>query len=153
MCHRARMTSRPTAEPSLANRLRMRIGDPVVKLLAPLRKSSSTGVLHTIRKDGSPRTTALIVWDRDGEQLVIALYGVSYWALDLRSGRPAELDLGGRRRGVTATEIVGSDAVELWRWFAATHTSYAVRYAKASAQPDDTELARLAEGYPAFRLN
>jgi hypothetical protein len=146
------MTTRTTARPSFANRLRMRIGDPVVKRLAPLRRSTSTGVLHTARKDGSPRTTALVVWRRDGEELVIALYGLSYWALDLRAGRPAELELGGARRAVTATEISGPDAVELWRWFAATHPSYAGKYAKASATPDEAELARLAEGYPAFRL-
>lgn len=146
------MTTRRTAQPSFANRLRMRIGDPVVKLLAPLRRSTSTGVLHSVRKDGSPRTTALVIWDWHGEQVVIALYGVSYWALDLRSGRPVELDLGGRRRPVTATEITGAEAVELWRWFAATHASYAERYAKASAHPDEAELTRLAEGYPAFRL-
>jgi len=147
------MTTHRTAQPSIANRLRMRIGDPVVKLLAPLRRSNSTGVLHSERKDGSSRTTALVVWDWNGERVVIALYGVSYWALDLRSGRPAELDLGGRRQRVTATEITGAEAVELWRWFTATHADFALRYAKASKHPDAGELTRLAEGYPSFRLS
>ena len=147
------MTTATPARPSFVNRLRMRLGDPVMKRLAPLRRSRSTGVLHTVRRDGSPRSTALVVWQRSEERFVVALYGLSYWALDLRAGRPAELDLGGTRRPVAVTELVGEEAVAFWRWFAATHQAYATRYAKASPSPDEAELRRLAEGYPAFRID
>jgi len=147
------MSTPAAPRPSLVNRLRMRIGDPVVKWLVHRRPSSSTAILHTTRKDGSPRTTAVIGFARGEERFVVALYGLSWWARDLRSGRPAELELGGARRPVTATELTGDEGVAFWRWFAAEHASYAQRYAKASPVPDEAELRNLADTFPAFRLD
>ncbi|HYO42982.1 MAG TPA: nitroreductase/quinone reductase family protein [Candidatus Limnocylindrales bacterium] len=147
------MSTPAAPRPSLPNRLRMRIGDPIVKWLVHRRPSESTAILHTARKDGSPRTTAVIAFRRDGARFVVALYGLSWWARDLRSGRPAELELGGSRRAVVATELTGDDGVAFWRWFAAEQARYAQRYAKASAVPDEAELRNLAATFPAFRFD
>jgi hypothetical protein len=136
--------------PSLANRLRMRIGDPVVKRMARLRRSATTGVLTTTRKDGSPRTTALRVWQRDGEPAIVALYGTSWWVRDARAGRPAELELAGKRTPVTLEELTGDAGAAFWQWFAAAQPRHAKRYAAVGAPLSDEDARRLAEERPAF---
>lgn len=143
----------PRPNGTLANRLRMRIGDPVVRFMARRRRSESTGILITTRKGGSRRETPVKVWERDGQRYVIALYGLSWWARDVRAGRPVELDLAGRRTAVTVAELHAEDAVELWRWFAAAVPHHAQRYAGISATPTDAEIARVAADYPSFRID
>lgn len=143
----------PRPNRTLANRLRMRIGDPVVRFMARRRRSDTTGILVTTRKDGSRRETPVKIWTRDGSLYVIALYGLSWWARDVRAGRPVELDLAGTRRAVAVTELQGADAEDLWRWFASAVPHHAKRYANASPSPSGAELARLAADYPSFRLD
>jgi hypothetical protein len=130
----------------------MRIGDPVVRWMARRRRSTTTGVFVTTRKDGGRRETPVRVWSRDGVRFVVALYGLSWWARDLRAGRPAWLDLKGSRGPVVAAELGPDEAAEFWRWFTASEPRHAQRYAQASADPSPDDLRRLLADYPAFRL-
>jgi len=138
--------------PTLANRLRMRIGDPVVKRMARLRRSATTGVLTTTRRDGSPRTTALRVWNRDGELAIVGLYGTSWWVRDARAGRPAELELGRERTRVALDELTGDAGAAFWQWFATAEPHHAKRYADVTAPLSGEDARRLAVERPAFRV-
>lgn len=132
--------------------LRRKIGDPLAKRLMRLVPTSKMGVLWTTRRDGGWRTTALALWPRNGERYLVALFGETYWVRDLRSGRPARLEVRGKVEDVVLEELTGEGAVDFWHEYANRFNGPARRYANATRRPDRAEAARLAASHAVFRI-
>jgi deazaflavin-dependent oxidoreductase (nitroreductase family) len=57
------------------------------------------------RKSGQPRTTPIVVVERDGKRYLVAPYGVVDWVRNLRTAKEAILTRGRRSEAVKAIEL------------------------------------------------
>jgi deazaflavin-dependent oxidoreductase (nitroreductase family) len=102
----------------------------------------------TGRKSGKPRTTPLLYLAENGRWIVVASNGGADWEpgwwLNLRSGSPATLEVGGNRMAVTGTEITGTERDRLWRVLNDDVFNYNSYQAKVKRQIAVVELTPVA---------
>jgi deazaflavin-dependent oxidoreductase (nitroreductase family) len=106
------------------------------------------------RKSGEWRTTPVNLLTHDGERYLVAPRGHTQWVRNLRAtGHTGELRVGRRTEVFTADEIA-DDAkpavlrAYLKRW----KFEVGVFFDGVDASASDATLARIAPGYPVFRL-
>lgn len=97
-------------------------------------------VLETVgRKTGKARRTPLLYMEHHGRYIVVASNGGADWEpgwwLNLRSGQPATVRVGGPQRiPVAASEVVGPEREALWRLLNEQTFSYEKYQAKVHRQ-------------------
>jgi F420H(2)-dependent quinone reductase len=97
-----------------------RITNAVIRRLK-LRRFRGSDLLFlttTGRKSGKSRTTPLLYLQDKDRWVVVASNGGADWQpgwwLNLRSGSPGVVELGGVRTPVTGTEVTGEEREALW---------------------------------------
>lgn len=112
-------------------------------------------VLHVQgRKSGEWHTTAVNPLTVDGQTYLVAPRGTTQWVRNLRASGECRLQLGRHVDTFAATELADADKPELLRAYLANWKSE-VKVFFDGVTPDAPreELARIAPGYPVFRID
>jgi deazaflavin-dependent oxidoreductase (nitroreductase family) len=106
------------------------------------------------RTSGQWRTTPVNPLIHEGERYLVAPRGEAQWVRNLRAAGAGELRLGRRAEEFTATELPDADKPALLRAYL-EHWKFEVGVFFDGVGPDapDSELRRIAPGYPVFRIS
>ncbi len=107
------------------------------------------------RKSGEWRTTAVNLLTIDGVEYLVAPRGQAQWVRNLRAAQgQGELRLGRRIEAFAAVEVADGDKVEILRaYLRRWKFEVGVFFDGVDADAPDEDLARIAPGYPVFRIN
>lgn len=105
------------------------------------------------RKSGEWRTTPVNPLTHEGERYLVAPRGQAQWVRNLRAAGGGELRLGRSAEPFSAVEVPDEEKVPVlraylkkWGW------EVGAFFEGVSAGSTDEELARIAPGFPVFRL-
>jgi deazaflavin-dependent oxidoreductase (nitroreductase family) len=106
------------------------------------------------RKTGAWRTTPVDLLTHEGARYLVAPSGVTQWVRNVRAGGDVELRRGGRREPVALVELTDDEKLPVLRAYL-RRWKVLVRAFFQGVGPDapDADLARIAPGYPAFRVS
>lgn len=106
------------------------------------------------RTSGEIRTNVVNVLTHDDERYLVAPRGTTQWVRNLRVAGKAELKLGRRAEAVVAEELADAAKPAVLRAYL-RHWKWEVGHFFDGVGPDasDADLARIASGYPVFRLH
>ncbi len=106
------------------------------------------------RKSGEWRTTAVNLLTIDGVDYLVAPRGQAQWVRNLRAaGGQGELRLGRRTEAFQAIEIADADKVDILRaYLKRWKFEVGVFFDGVDADAAAEDLARIAPGYPVFRI-
>lgn len=107
------------------------------------------------RVSGEPRRVPVNLLHHDGAQYLVAPRGHAQWVRNVRAdGGRLVLLLGRRRDGYVATEIDGAEKLAVLRaYLRRWKAEVGVFFDGVDADSDETELRRIADRHPAFRLD
>jgi hypothetical protein len=105
------------------------------------------------RTSGEWRTIVLNPMDLDGERYLVSPRGETQWARNLRAAGAGELRLGRQAETIAATEVADVDKgpvlrayLDRWGWEVGRF------FDDVTKDSDDEALARIAPGFPVFRV-
>jgi deazaflavin-dependent oxidoreductase (nitroreductase family) len=106
------------------------------------------------RRTGVPRTTPVVPVKGNGDRVwVVAAYGDTAWARNVRAARRVELHRGEDHRFYDARELDAVDAVPVLRAYLAMRTSVFVRrHFGVTARASDEAIFAEASRHPTFAL-
>lgn len=106
------------------------------------------------RTSGEWRTVPVNPLTLDGVTYLVAPRGVTEWVRNIRVAGGAELRLGRRTETITTTEIVDDDAkvAVLRAYLTAWKMEVGAFFDGVGPDSPDSELRRIAPGYPVFRV-
>jgi deazaflavin-dependent oxidoreductase (nitroreductase family) len=106
------------------------------------------------RTSGEWRTTPVNLLSHEGERYLVAPRGETQWVRNMRVAGTGELRLGRRIEEFTATELTDEEKPALLRAYL-TRWKLEVGVFFDGVGPDspDSELSRIAPGYPVFRIS
>lgn len=106
------------------------------------------------RKSGEWRSTPVNLLTHEGERYLVAPRGVTQWVRNFRAAGDGELRVGRRTEAFTATELADDEKPAVLRaYLKRWKFEVGVFFDGVDATASDTELLRIAAGYPVFRLN
>jgi deazaflavin-dependent oxidoreductase (nitroreductase family) len=106
------------------------------------------------RKSGEWRTTPVNLLSYEGERYLVAPRGEAQWVRNLRVAGTGELRLGRRVEEFTATELADEDKPALLRaYLERWKFESGAFFDGVGADAPDSELSRIAPGYPVFRIS
>jgi deazaflavin-dependent oxidoreductase (nitroreductase family) len=111
-------------------------------------------VLHVRgRRSGNWHTTVVNPMTIDGAQYLVAPRGTTQWVRNLRVAGEGRLQLGRRFEDFHATELADADKPELLRaYLTKWRSEVKVFFDGVTPDAPTEELARIAPGYPVFRI-
>jgi hypothetical protein len=143
--------------------LRRRVYDPLMRTL--IKRFGFDGILDrrgqdTVqvlavrgRRTGNWHQRPVGVCMHDGARHLVGFYGETDWALNLRAGSEATLQLGDRVLPIRAVELEGSDKVDFLRWLVQRYRFFARAWMKVNpARLTEDDLDRLVRRHPVFRV-
>jgi deazaflavin-dependent oxidoreductase (nitroreductase family) len=105
------------------------------------------------RKSGDWRTTPVNLMDYQGERYLVAPRGHTQWVRNLRSAGEGELRGARRTETFRAVELPDAEKPELLREYLRRWKSeVASFFPELTAESPVEDFARVADGYPVFRL-
>jgi deazaflavin-dependent nitroreductase family protein len=105
------------------------------------------------RKSGEWRTTPVNLLDYEGGRYLVAPRGETQWVRNLRVAGTGELRLGWTATEFTATELADEDKPALLRaYLKRWKFEVGVFFDGVGPDASDSELSRIAPGYPVFRI-
>jgi deazaflavin-dependent oxidoreductase (nitroreductase family) len=105
------------------------------------------------RTSGAWRATPVKLLDLDGRRYVVAMYGETQWARNIRAQGGGRLRLGGQVADFRAVELTDEEKIPVLRAYLRHWWSLVARMTTITS-PDapDEEIAREAPMHPVFRL-
>ena len=143
-------TTTPTPEYRKARGwFRRHIGDPLARvLLARLRRP---GAVLEVDGTRETRRIPIMIWDRDGRDYVVGLFGITPWVRDVRAGRSVRIVRSGRARAVQLPELSPEETAEYLRWYVTKYPGQGRRYLGLEEPTGTAEEAQaLAPRHPVF---
>jgi deazaflavin-dependent oxidoreductase (nitroreductase family) len=105
------------------------------------------------RKTGQWRTTPVNLLTHDGARYLVAPRGVTQWVRNVRAGCTVELRIGRRREPVALVELDEEAKVPVLRaYLRRWKVEIGAFFQGVGPDAPDADLARIAPGYPAFRV-
>jgi deazaflavin-dependent oxidoreductase (nitroreductase family) len=106
------------------------------------------------RKSGEWRTTPVNLLTYEGERFLVAPRGQTQWVRNLRVAGGGELRVGRRVEPFTATELADEQKPALLRaYLKRWKFEVGVFFDGVDANAPESELRRIAPGYPVFRIS
>ncbi len=105
------------------------------------------------RKSGAWRTTPVRLLELEGQRYLVAMYGETGWAKNLRSQGGGRLRMGGHLEEFQAVELEGEEKLKVLRVYLKRYWSLVAQMTTVTS-PDvsDEELAKVAARHPVFKL-
>jgi deazaflavin-dependent oxidoreductase (nitroreductase family) len=105
------------------------------------------------RKTGQWRTTPVNLLTHQGSRYLVAPRGVTQWVRNVRAGCDVELRIGRRSQPVTLFELPEDEKLPVLRaYLRRWKMEIGAFFQGAGPDAPDADLARIAPGYPAFRV-
>jgi len=105
------------------------------------------------RKTGQWRTTPVNLLTHDGSRYLVAPRGVTQWVRNVRASSDSELRLGRRREPVAMVELPDGEKVPVLRaYLRRWKVEIGAFFQGVGPDAPDADLARIAPGYPVFRI-
>jgi deazaflavin-dependent oxidoreductase (nitroreductase family) len=105
------------------------------------------------RKTGQWRTTPVNLLTHEGSRYLVAPRGVTQWVRNVRAGCDTELRIGRRRDPVILTELTADAKLPVLRaYLRRWKVEIGAFFQGVGPDAPDADLARIAPGYPAFRV-
>ncbi|MGC0417410.1 nitroreductase/quinone reductase family protein [Embleya sp. AB8] len=105
------------------------------------------------RKSGELRSTPVNPLPLNGERFLVAPRGTTQWVRNMRVAGGGELRIGRRREEFTVVEVPDAEKPEILRaYLAKWKFEVGVFFDGVDHRAPDAELARIAPGYPVFRV-
>jgi deazaflavin-dependent oxidoreductase (nitroreductase family) len=105
------------------------------------------------RKTGQWRTTPVNLLSHEGARYLVAPRGVTQWVRNVRAGSDVELRIGRRREPVALVELEGDEKIPVLRaYLRRWKMEIGAFFQGVGPDAPDADLARIAPGYPAFRV-
>ena len=105
------------------------------------------------RKSGEWRTVPVNLLEHDGVRYLVAPRGETHWVRNLRASGTGELRLGGKREVFTATELADAEKPAILRAYLRKWAFEVNQFFQGvGADAPDADIARIAPGYPVFRI-
>ncbi|WP_406290845.1 nitroreductase family deazaflavin-dependent oxidoreductase [Embleya sp. NBC_00896] len=105
------------------------------------------------RKSGELRSTPVNPLPLNGERFLVAPRGTTQWVRNMRAAGGGELRIGRRRETFTAAEVPDEARPEILRaYLAKWKFEVGMFFEGVDHKASDAELARIAPGYPVFRV-
>jgi deazaflavin-dependent oxidoreductase (nitroreductase family) len=105
------------------------------------------------RKTGLWRTTPVNLLTHEGSRYLVAPRGATQWVRNVRAGCEVELRIGRRREPVQLTELADDEKVAVLRaYLRRWKVEIGAFFQGVGPDAPDADLARIAPGYPAFRV-
>jgi deazaflavin-dependent oxidoreductase (nitroreductase family) len=106
------------------------------------------------RKTGAWRTTPVNLLTHEGTRYLVAPRGVTQWVRNVRAGCDVELRRGRRREPVALTELSDEEKLPVLRaYLRRWKVEIGAFFQGVGPDAPDADLARIAPGYPAFRVS
>jgi deazaflavin-dependent oxidoreductase (nitroreductase family) len=106
------------------------------------------------RTSGEWRTTPVNLLDFEGGRYLVSPRGETQWVRNLRVAGTGELRLGRRAEAFTATELPDEDKPALLRaYLKRWKFEVGAFFEGVDTDAPDSELLRIAPGYPVFRIS
>jgi deazaflavin-dependent oxidoreductase (nitroreductase family) len=106
------------------------------------------------RSSGEWRSTPVNLLTLEGQHYLVAPRGVTQWVRNLRAAGTGELRVGRRTQAFRATELGDADKTPVLREYLRRWGFEAGQFFEGlDAKSDDTALARVASGFPVFRVS
>jgi deazaflavin-dependent oxidoreductase (nitroreductase family) len=130
-----------------------RFGNVVIGTAVSLGAAPSFYVLMTVagRKSGIPRTIPIRLLRFDGQEWLVAPYGVRDWVRNVRAAGEVSLRNGRRRRVMSAVEVTGDAVGPVLRAYVAVEPFTRPFFDAKHGDPDHKFVAEAAR-HPVFRL-
>ncbi|HZC04861.1 MAG TPA: nitroreductase family deazaflavin-dependent oxidoreductase [Ktedonobacterales bacterium] len=103
------------------------------------------------RTSGHPRTTPIVILERNGKRYLASPYGIVNWVRNLRAAGEATLSRGRRSETVVARELPKEEAALVLREDVQEGNPFA-RYFGVTANSSLAEFERAAISHPLFEL-
>lgn len=140
--------------------IRRRVYDPMIRAIimhtpwTGFSKKDSVRVLAIRgRKTGRLYLHPVGVSSYQGEKYLIAFYGNSEWARNMRAGTQAELRDRKHAQAIKGRELAGAEKAEFLRYLLATYPLVVRVWWKVNAKrATSAQLDMLAERYPVFHV-
>ena len=105
------------------------------------------------RTSGEWRTTPVNLLTINGERYLVAPRGVTQWVRNVRAGGEAELRIGRRRQPIGLIELSDDDKPPVLRaYLKRWKMEVGVFFQGVGPDAPESELRRIAPGYPVFRV-
>jgi deazaflavin-dependent oxidoreductase (nitroreductase family) len=105
------------------------------------------------RKTGQWRTTPVNLLTHEGSRYLVAPRGVTQWVRNVRAGSDVELRIGRRSEAVTLVELPEDEKLPVLRaYLRRWKVEIGAFFQGVGPDAPEAELARIAPGYPAFRV-
>lgn len=105
------------------------------------------------RKSGQWRTTPVNLLTHEGARYLVSPRGVTQWVRNVRAGGDVELHIGRRREPVALVELEGDQKIPVLRaYLRRWKVEIGAFFQGVGPDAPDADLARIAPGYPAFRV-
>jgi deazaflavin-dependent oxidoreductase (nitroreductase family) len=105
------------------------------------------------RKSGEWRTVPVNLLEHEGVRYLVAPRGETQWVRNLRVAGTGELRLGSRRELFHAREVPNGDKVPILRAYLRKWAFEVNQFFQGvGADAPDAEIARIAPGYPIFKI-
>ena len=138
----------------------VRAGNVLTRALlrAGLKMAGPGGVpmyLLTVRgrKSGQPRTTPIVILERNGKRYLVSPYGIVDWVRNVRVAGEATLTRGRRAEQVRVIELPTKEAaLFLKRSLEQGIPSFLAKYFEITADSSPEEAERAAANHPVFVL-
>ena len=130
---------------------RRHIGDPLARVL--LARVRGPGAVLEVEGTRATRRIPIMVWDREGLDYVVGLFGITPWVRDIRAGRSVRIVRGGRTRAVHLPELSQEETADYLRWYLAKYPGQVRRYfgmEKATGTLEEAQV--LAQRHPVFLI-
>lgn len=111
-------------------------------------------VLLTVRgrKSGQPRTTPIVLSERDGKRFLIGTFGEVNWVRNLRAAGEATLTRGRRTEAIRVTELPTAEAARFLKQVVSTAPGFIRGYFDVTPDSSLEEFEREAPRHPVFLI-
>ena len=150
------MTATPTPRYIEPSRLTRKVFNPTFAWLTRHGVGiRGARVLHVQgRRSGAWHTTVVNPLTVDGQQYLVAPRGTTQWVRNLRASGEGRLQLGRHIDAFTATELGDAEKPELLRaYLTKWRSEVKVFFDGVTPDAPTEELARIAPGYPVFKID
>lgn len=104
------------------------------------------------RKTGQPRTTPVVIIERDGQRWVSSPYGEVDWVRNLRAAREGMLTRGRKVEQIAVTELSAKEAAVILKQILGDMPSFLLKYYDVTPTASLEEFEREAVRHPTFNI-
>lgn len=105
------------------------------------------------RTSGEWRTVPVNLLEHEGVRYLVAPRGETHWVRNLRASRTGQLRLGGKRESFTAVEVGDAEKPAILRAYLRKWAFEVNQFFQGvGADAPESEIERIAPGYPVFRI-